>query len=156
VTQLHIGPEIAEKSDLEIIEWHNECLRDDAKLASTYKHMAVEAPLGTSRIEYVARSDQWVPRGSVLCFQDDESGRLTVMIDEQELRLKQFGKLLTTYGGWGMRIEFVPEDKVHRRQYSRSGNPRLKTVEFLPCAEVSERAEEGRLGLARRTTITEN
>jgi hypothetical protein len=30
-------------------------------------------------------------------------------------------------------------------QYSRSGNPRLKTVEFSPCAEVSERAEEGKI-----------
>jgi hypothetical protein len=29
--------------------------------------------------------------------------------------LKQFGKLLTTYAGWGMRVEFVPEDEVHRR-----------------------------------------
>jgi hypothetical protein len=117
VTQLQIGPEIAEMSDSEIIELHNECLRDDAKLASKYKHVAVEVPLGSSQIEYVARSDQWVPRGSVLrcLIQDDENGRLTVMIDEQELRLKQFGKLLTTYGGWGMRIEFVPEDKVHRR-----------------------------------------
>jgi hypothetical protein len=23
--------------------------------------------------------------------------------------------MLTTYSGWGMRIEFVPEDEVHRR-----------------------------------------
>jgi hypothetical protein len=29
--------------------------------------------------------------------------------------LKQFGKLLTTYEGWGMRIEFVPDVAVHRR-----------------------------------------
>jgi hypothetical protein len=117
VTQLHIGPEIAEMSDRKIIELHNECLRDDARLANKYKHVAVEVPLGSSQIEYVDRCDQWVPRGGVLrcLIQDDENGRLTVKIDEQELRLKQFGKLLTTYAGWGMRIEFVPEDEVHRR-----------------------------------------
>jgi len=23
--------------------------------------------------------------------------------------------MLTTYSGWGMRIEFVPEDELHRR-----------------------------------------
>ena len=44
---------------------------------------------------------------------DDEEHQLVVEIDEQELHLEQFGKLLTTYAGWGMRIEFVPEDEVH-------------------------------------------
>ena len=55
--------------------------------------------------------------------QDDEHGQLVVKIDEQELRLKQFGKLLSTYEGWGMRIEFVPDVAVHRR-------PVLKVQEF--------------------------
>jgi hypothetical protein len=31
------------------------------------------------------------------------------------MRLKEFRKLLATYAGWSMRIEFVPEDEVHRR-----------------------------------------
>jgi hypothetical protein len=61
--------------------------------------------------------DQWVPRGGVLrcLIQDDEHGQVVVQIDEQALPSKQFGKLLATYAGWGMRIEFVPEDEVHRR-----------------------------------------
>jgi hypothetical protein len=46
---------------------------------------------------------------------DDENGQLVVEIDDQELNLEQFGRLLTTYAGWGMRIEFVPEDALHRR-----------------------------------------
>jgi hypothetical protein len=54
--------------------------------------------------------------------QDAEDGRLIVKIDEQELRITQFTKLLSTYEGWGMRIEFVPEDEVHRR-------PRLEVRE---------------------------
>jgi hypothetical protein len=46
---------------------------------------------------------------------DHELDQLVVEIDEQKLSLEQFRKLLTTYAGWGMRIEFVPEDEVHRR-----------------------------------------
>jgi hypothetical protein len=45
-----------------------------------------------------------------------------VKIDGQKLQLKQFGKLLASHEGWGMRIEFVPEDEVHRR-------PRLEVRE---------------------------
>lgn len=25
----------------------------------------------------------------------------------------EFGRLLTTYAGWGMRVTFVPDDRVH-------------------------------------------
>ena len=117
VTHLQIGPEIADMSDGEILEAYNECLRNDAKLAAERKHVAFEVPLGVAQIKYFARCDQWVPRGGVLrcLIQDDEHGQLIVKIDEQALPLKQFGKLLATYAGWGMRIEFVPEDEVHRR-----------------------------------------
>jgi hypothetical protein len=31
------------------------------------------------------------------------------------LTLQEFGRLVRTYAGWGMRIEFVPEDDTHRR-----------------------------------------
>jgi hypothetical protein len=116
-TRLQIGPEIAGMNDLEILELYNECLRAEAKRAAEYKHVAVEVPLGSAQIKYDARCDQWVPRGGVLrcLIQDDEHRQLVVEIDEHELSLEKFGKLLTTYAGWGMRIEFVPEDEVHRR-----------------------------------------
>ena len=104
-------------SDGEILELHNQGLPNDARQTAEYKQVAVEVPLGSAQIEYFARADQWVPRGGVLrcLIQDDEHGQLVVKIDEQALPLKQFGKLLATYAGWGMRIEFVPEDEVHRR-----------------------------------------
>jgi hypothetical protein len=115
-TRLQIGPEIAGTSDEEIVELHNERLRAQAKRVAEYKHVAVEVPLGSAQIEYCAGSDQWVPRGSVLrCLIRDGDFQLVVDVDQQELQLEQFGKLLTTYAGWGMRIEFVPEDEVHRR-----------------------------------------
>ena len=125
-TRLQIGPEIAGMSDGEILELHNECLRAQAKRAAEYKHLAIEVPLGSAQIEYVDRCDQWVPRGGVLrcLIHDDEEHQLVVEIDEQELRLEQFGKLLTTYAGWGMRIEFVPEDKLHRRPVHEVREPK--------------------------------
>jgi len=116
-TLLKIGPEIRELSDSEIVELHNGSLRDKAAQASEYKQVAVEVPLGSAQIEYFARCDQWVPRGSVLrcLIRDDLHGQLLIRVDEQDLRLTQFRKLLTTYEGWGMRIEFVPQEEVHRR-----------------------------------------
>jgi len=116
-TVLKIGPEIREMSDSEIVELHNEGLREKAAQASEYKQLAVEVPVGSAQIEYFARCDQWVPRGSVLrcLIRDGLHGQLLIRVDEQDLRLKQFGKLLTTYEGWGMRIEFVPQEEVHRR-----------------------------------------
>ena len=53
-------------SDREIIELHNGCLRNDAKLAAASKHAIFEVPLGSAQIEYFTRCDQWVPRGGVL------------------------------------------------------------------------------------------
>ena len=125
---LKIGPEIREMSDSEIVELHNEGLRNDARQTAEYKQVAVEVPLGSAQIEYFARCDQWVPRGRVLrcLIQDDEHGRLVVKVDEQDLRLRQFGKLLTAYEGWGMRIEFVPEEEIHRRPLLEVREPKDK------------------------------
>jgi len=117
VTLLQIGPELWKMSDGEIVDLHNEGLRNEAKQAAKSKRVAVEVPLGSAQIKYFTRCDQWVPRGDVLrCqIQEDKHGRLIVKVDEQNLRLKQFGKLLAAYEGWGMRIEFVPREEVYRR-----------------------------------------
>lgn len=116
-THLRIGPELADMTDEEIVELFNETLRAQAKLAAEYKHVAVEVPLGSPQIEYHARSNQWTPRGNVLrcTISDDEHRQAVIEIDDQELPIEDFGRLLTTYAGWGMRIEFVPEDEIHRR-----------------------------------------
>ena len=110
---LKIGPEIREMSDSEIVELHNETLRDKARRASEYKQVAVEMPLGSAQIEYFARCDQWVPRSTVLrcLIRDSLRGQLLIRVDEQDLRLKQFGKLLSTYEGWGCVWSSCPRKK---------------------------------------------
>jgi hypothetical protein len=117
VTHLSIGPGIARMSDTEIVEFHNDCLRNHSKDAAAAGRVALEVPLGSTQIKYFARSDQWVPRARVLrcLIQNHQNDQLVIKIDQQELRLKQFGKMLATYQGWGMRIEFVPSNEVHRR-----------------------------------------
>jgi hypothetical protein len=37
-----------------------------------------------------------------------------VVIDDKELSMEEFGRMLATYAGWGMRIKFVPDDHLHR------------------------------------------
>ncbi len=132
-THLKIGPEIAEMSDEAILELFNDTLRAQAQLAAEYKHVAVEVPLGSPQIKYAARSQQWCPRGGVLrCLvEDDEKGQLVVGRDEQELSLEECGRMLTTYAGGGMRIEFVPDDQLHRR-------PTLEVREPDPEGESTE------------------
>jgi hypothetical protein len=55
------------------------------------------------------------------CIIDDggPDGEVTIHIDDQELSLKEFGRLLTVHAGWGMRIVFVPEEFV-------AENPKVK------------------------------
>ena len=48
------------------------------------------------------------------CIIDDAGpeGEVTIHIDDQELSLREFGRLLRVHAGWGMRIALVPEEFV--------------------------------------------
>jgi hypothetical protein len=35
-----------------------------------------------------------------------------IHVDDHELSWAEFGTLLLTHGGWGMRIVFVPDDRL--------------------------------------------
>ena len=130
-THLQIGPAMSGMSDEEIVELFNDTLRRTQR--HFHRHMRVEVPLGSPQIKYFARGYQWCPRGGVLrCLvEDDENGQLVVGIDDQELSLQEFGRMPTTYAGWGMRIEFVPDDQLYRR-------PALEVREPDPENESAE------------------
>jgi hypothetical protein len=36
----------------------------------------------------------------------------TIIIDDHELSLQEFGRLLSVFNGWGMRITFVDNDRL--------------------------------------------
>jgi len=114
-TYLTIGPEVQAMTDQEILERHNQLLRAQQQMASEYEHIAIEIPPGRPQIKYFEPGDQWTPRGDVLrCVIEDggPDGEAVIYIDDHELSLKDFGRLLVTYAGWGMRIIFVPDDRI--------------------------------------------
>ena len=45
----------------------------------------------------------------------EEEQEPLITVDGKELSWREFGRLICTYAGWGMRIEFTPEDAIHRR-----------------------------------------
>ena len=64
-------------------------------------------------MRYFEKGCQWVPRGHVLrCLVDDSEEQVVIEIDGREFSLAEFGRMLSTFAGWGMRICFVPEDEI--------------------------------------------
>jgi hypothetical protein len=114
---LKIGPEVALMTDQEILECYNDVIRTMQRSVASYQHRAVEVPPGKDQVRYSEQCDQWVPRGDVLrCVIHDEEGRRPVIdIDDREFNLEEFGTMLTTYSGWGMRIVFVPDIDLEKR-----------------------------------------
>lgn len=113
-THLRLEQATGKMSDQEILDRFNEVILAQQLLASQYEHVAVEVPVGSPQIRYFEEGDQWCPRGDVLrcLIEDDGDEQALVVIDNQELTIEQFGKLLTTHAGWGMRIVFVPDDEI--------------------------------------------
>jgi hypothetical protein len=113
---LKIGPEVASMTDQEILDCHNETILAMQHSVATYRHRAVEVPAGRPQVRYSEQCDQWVPRGDVLrCVIHDEEGRRPVIeIDDRDFTLEEFGTMLTTFSGWGMRIVFVPDTSLEK------------------------------------------
>jgi hypothetical protein len=114
---LRIGPELAEMSDQQILDQHNQMLQAQRALADSIDWTAVEVPPGSPQVDYFEDGEQWVPMGGVLrcLINDDEHGHAIIEIDGREFTMEAFSRLLATYAGWGMRITFVPEDEVEQQ-----------------------------------------
>lgn len=113
---LELGRPVSEMNDEDILDLFNKGLRAQRRMRVAYDHKAIEIPEGKPQIKFSEGCRQWVPRGDVLrCIVEDwPPGGTTIIIDEHELSLEEFGKMLNTYAGWGMRIVFVPDDELGR------------------------------------------
>jgi hypothetical protein len=114
-THFGIGPEAQHLTDQEILDRFNAHLETLERLRDEYEHVAVEVPPGKPQIEYFEPGQQWTPRGGVLrCVIDGGGpcGEPVIHIDQHELSWSEFGRLLLTYEGWGMRVIFVPDDEL--------------------------------------------
>lgn len=113
--KLGFGFPVDGMTDAEILEAHNGGLRGIEELRQANPYFAEEVSGGQPQIVYHALSDQWCSIGSVLrCIISDGGPdfETSIWIDDRQLSLREFGRLLSTYNGWGMRITFVPDDEI--------------------------------------------
>lgn len=111
-----LGDEDNNLSDQEIIDRYNDSLRARQDLADAYEHVTIELPPGAPQLQYSPNADQWVPRGGVVKAVISDGGpdfEATFWVDDREMTLAEFGRMMLTYNGWGVRITFVPDDEIH-------------------------------------------
>ena len=106
-------------SDAELLEFWNDHLRARDEMMEDHDYVCVEVPLGKPQLRYEARSDQWVPRGSVIrgrvlgAMGDEDLDEEFITVDGRDLTIREFVRMVAVYGGWGLRLAFVPDDELH-------------------------------------------
>jgi hypothetical protein len=122
-TYLTIGPEVSRMSDWEILDFFNEIVLAQERLTASNDDAAVEIPEGRPQVRYSAQCDQWVPCGDVLrCRVDNDGNEAVIEIDGRQFSMAEFGRMLSTYSGQGMRICFIPGAEVN-------GEPQIEVRE---------------------------
>jgi hypothetical protein len=127
-THLTLGDGIEAMSDSEILAAYNDVIDAQEQSLRDWDNTVIEIPPGKPQIKLNRESGQWVPQGDVLrcIIEDNVDGEAVISIDNSELSLREFGRLLTVYAGWGMRIAFVPEELVHEEPKIKIGGPRRR------------------------------
>lgn len=120
-----IGAGLGSMTDEDVIALHIGTLEamEDLRLESDLP--ALEMPVGVPQIEWFERGYQWSARGHVLrCLIDsgDDEGP-SVIIDDKELTWAQFGRVVSSFAGWGLRAIFVDHDSLHEEPRIEVGEP---------------------------------
>lgn len=129
-THLEVGAEkLASMTDEELLDYWNDLIEAGEAHRQTLSYTATEIPVGKAQVEFFELGNQWTPRGHVLRCQILSDAAITpevdepfVSIDGRDFTLGEFMTMVGTFGGWGMRVEFVPDDELHQR-------PKLKVRE---------------------------
>lgn len=122
-THLRMGADkLAAMTDEELLDFWNHHIetREDDRQSLSYT--ATEIPVGKPHVQFFEEANQWTPRGHVLRCQilsdaaiQPELDEPFVSIDGRDFTLGEFMTMVGTFGGWGMRIEFVPDGELHQR-----------------------------------------
>jgi hypothetical protein len=128
-TSLKVGADkLAKMTDAELLDFWNEQIEAIDEFIRTQKPFTLtEIPVGKPQLEYHEQSDQWVPRGHVVrsVIVNDSPADIDdtfISIDDRDFTVAEFLRMVGTFGGWGMRIAFVPDDDIHEQ-------PRIKIRE---------------------------
>jgi hypothetical protein len=120
-THLRVGPQIRTMTDEEILLLFNQVVAAQIRNRDELgEYVAIEVPAGSPQLRHHPEcTSEWSPRGGILrCVIEDgggDDGSLPVVhVDDQEFDWEEFGRLICTYAGWGMRIVFVPDDELDR------------------------------------------
>lgn len=133
-THLKVGAaELAAMTDDDLLDFWNDHLRAREEHAASLTFTATEVPPGKPQVEFFVAGDQWTPRGHVLRCQlltdaaiRPELDAPFLSIDSRDFTLAEFMTMVGTFGGWGMRIEFVPVDELHQRPRIKVRDPDSK------------------------------
>lgn len=117
-THIRFGDALATMTDDDIIEYFRDSLEQREEAARLHDWTAIEVPAGRPQLRPIDTEQKWSPRGHVLrCTIDDGGGEdgteAVICIDDKELSMQEFGKMLTVFAGWGMRIVIVPEEDIY-------------------------------------------
>jgi hypothetical protein len=134
-THLKVGSEkLATMTDEQLLKFWNDGIEAREDHRKSVNYTATEIPIGRPQVELFEAGSQWTPRGDVLrCQILSDAGvppnldEPFVSIDGRDFTLAEFMTMVGTFGGWGMRIEFVPDDELHQRPRLRVREPDAKT-----------------------------
>jgi hypothetical protein len=123
---------LATMTDADLLAYWNEHIEATDEFIRTQKPFTLtEIPVGKPQVEYSEPSDQWVPRGHVVrtvilsdAAIEPDLDEPFVSIDDRDFTLREFFKMVGTFGGWGMRIAFVPDDEIHEQPKIKVREPR--------------------------------
>jgi hypothetical protein len=129
-THLRMGAEkLASMTDEELLDFWNDHIEAREIHRQGLSYTATEIPVGKPQVEFFEEANQWAPRGHVVRCEILSDAAIQpgvdepfVSIDGRDFTLGEFMTMVGTFGGWGMRIEFVPDDELHER-------PKLKVRE---------------------------
>lgn len=125
---------LAQMTDEEVLDFWNDMISGMEEHRRTLNYTATEIPVGRPQLTFHELGNQWAPRGHVVRCQILSDAAIEpaleepfVEIDGRDFTLAEFMTMVGTFGGWGMRIEFVPDDELHLRPKVKVREPHART-----------------------------